>query len=331
MTSPDNNANPHSEPVVTRPAGVTASAVVAIIGSMLALGFAGLMFATPYLAPPSAQPPPVNLGRVAFTVGLICVALAALGIATGLGLLRMRAWARTSILVFAGIMGGVSLVAGVATTLVPPPTLNAPAGVASTMRWVIAGVYAVPLLIAVWWLVLFNKQSTRDAFARVALPGEGPSRPPSISIIGWWYVISGVLCVIPAAVRLPALIGTMVITGWGATAFFVILGALNAALGWGVLKLQERARVLMIAWLALSAAYSAYVAIAPGPRQRMRELGQSLPAGASSPTFDTTAFIVVMMLVGVVLVVVAIWFLVRNKAAFHSDEERAAPGNPISR
>jgi len=308
---------------------------VSIIGSVLTVGFAALLMAGPYLAPQPAQPPlPVNLSRVAFTMGLVCVALAALGIATAIGLLRMRAWARVSMLVFAVIMGVTSLVAGVATAVMPlPPTPNAPAGVASTIRWVIAGVYAVPLLIAVWWLVLFNKPSTRDAFARVAPPGEGSSRPLSISIIGWWYLVSGVLCVIPAAVRLPGAIGTVVITGWGATAFYVIFGALNAALGWGVLKLQERARVLMIAWLALSAVYSAYVAIAPGPRQRMRELRQSFQVEGAPPpaSFDSPTFIAFMMLVGVALVVLAIWFLVRNKPAFHSDDELAAPGNPISR
>jgi len=306
---------------------------VSIIGSVLTLGFAALMIATPYLAPPSTQPPQsVNIGRVAFIMGVCCVALAALGIATAMGLLRMRAWARTSILVFAGITGVVSLMAGVATTVVPlAPTPNAPAGVASTIRWVIVGVFAVPLLTAVWWLVLFNKQSTRDAFARGAPPSKGSPRPTSVSIIGWWYLVSGVLCVITAAVRLPALAGAVVITGWGATTFYVILGALNATLGWGVLKLQESARVLMIAWLALSAVYSAYAAIATGPRQRMRELRQSLQAGVSPSTFDSTPFVVVMMLVGVALVVLAIWFLVRNKRAFHSDDELPTQANPTSR
>jgi hypothetical protein len=100
-----------------------------------------------------------------------------------------------------------------------------------------------------------------------------------------------------------------------------------------VLKLQERARVLMIAWLALSAVYSAYVAIAPGPRARMRELRQSfqMEGVPPPPAFDTPTFVVVMMLMGVALVVLAIWFLVRNKRAFYSDNELPAPANPISR
>jgi urea transporter len=98
---------------MTRPAGVTGSAVVAIIGSVVTLILAGLMFASPFI--PEAQ---------------------------------------------------------------LPPTPNASPAAAAKFRWIMVAVYAVPFVIGVWWLVLFNRKSTREAFARMAAPGEAVL-PPS--------------------------------------------------------------------------------------------------------------------------------------------------------
>jgi hypothetical protein len=303
---------------MTRPAGVTASAVVAIIGSVLTLVFAGLIVASMYIG--DVQMPP-NYGRLALVTSVVCVALAALGVWTAVGLFRMRGWARASILIFAGIMAGMSLLSVVMISVIPfPPmpaaTPNAPR--ASTIRWVMVAIYTVPLVIGVWWLVLFNKRSIRAAFANTAAPGEASPRPLSISIIGWWNVLGGALSMIPAAMQMPAFIAGMVLTGWSATLVYVFFAAVGLYLGWGLLRLDERARVLMIAWFALSAAHTAYIGLAPGPRERMREFESSLRIESTPlpPTVDTATIFPFIAVVAVAFFAVAIWFLVRNKPVF---------------
>jgi len=65
---------------VSRPVGVTASAIVAILGSMIALLFAAFMAASPFIAP--AQPQPPNSAQIAVVGAAITAALAGLGIWT---------------------------------------------------------------------------------------------------------------------------------------------------------------------------------------------------------------------------------------------------------
>jgi hypothetical protein len=311
---------------MTRPVGVTASAVVAIIGSVVTLLFAGLMVASAYI--PEAQIPSSYRGIVMWAAAAF-VTLAALGGWTAVGLFRMRDWARTSILVFAGIMATLSLLSLVLVMVIPLPptpgaTPNAPS--ASTMRSVMAAFYGGPLVIGVWWLVLFNKKSIKQAFTAAGAPGEASRRPLSVSIIGWWNVVGGAICLIPATMSMPAFIAGVILTGWSATLAYVFFAAVGLYLGWGLLKLDERARVLMIAWLALSAVHVAYVALVPGPRDRMREFERSLRIEGmppQQPAFDATTFATSMMLFAVVFFALAIWFLVRNKAAFRHDGEPA--------
>ena len=301
---------------MTRPAGVTASAVVAIIGSVVTLVFAGLMFVAAYV--PEAQMPPNNRGLVTWA-GAAFVVLAALGIWTAVGLFRMRSWARTSILVFAGIMAAISLMTGVMMSIVPlPPLPNSSPGAETKFRLVMVVIYLVPLLIGVWWLVYFNRQSTREAFASTATPGEPSRRPLSISIIGWWNIVGGAICVIPAAMKMPAFIAGFILTGWSATLIYVVFAALGLYLGWGLLKLDERARLLTIAWWALSALHTAYIMLVPGPRERMLEFQKTVQIASTppQPALDMTVFMTFISLFTVAVVALAIWFLVRNKSVF---------------
>ena len=84
-----------------RPVGVTLTAIVEILGSLLVLLFSIMTLLTPALmrnsratAPPPAIPQGMVYGITAF-YGLFAV----LGFLTGVGLFRMRNWARYSTLV----------------------------------------------------------------------------------------------------------------------------------------------------------------------------------------------------------------------------------------
>ena len=298
-----------------RPAGVTASAVVTFLGSALVLLLGGLMIAM------SRRPAPGG-GAVAAVVGVVFVALAALGIWTGLSLLRLRPWARTSILVFAGILAGISAISAIAA-LVMPASPGADAQRAAALAWVgplVAALYMVPLGIGVWWLVYFNRPRARAAFQGAREPGMPPRRPLSISIFGWLGIFGGAMSLLGAALRWPVLVGHHVATGWSAVLVFLVFAGVNLYLGWGLLRLSERARRLSIVWSALTMAHTLYVTLAPGAWARMAEVQRALPFPVPAETpIEPAQLTVPFTLLGVVVGAVFIWILVRARPAFSSD------------
>ena len=304
---------------MTRPGSVTASAVVSLIGSGFTLLVAALMVFAAFTvtAQPQAQVPQVR--GIALGFSAVAAALAGLGIATAVGLLRLRSWARTSIMVFAGFMAAICLLSGLVVAIAPipaPPEL--PQKTAAIMRSVLVAVYGVPFLIGVWWLVLFNKQPIKDAFAAGVTPGQGSQRPLSISIIGWMYLLSGIGGLVVALTPMPAFIAGMVLKGWSARALYLVFGAASTYLGWGLLKLKEHARVLTLVWFALGGAHAVYMAFSPTARAGMREFSESMqptPPTRTAP-LDNAALMSVIMLFSLAGIAVAAWFLVRNKPAF---------------
>jgi hypothetical protein len=301
---------------MTRPAGVTASAVVGIIGSVLTLLLAGL-FVYAANTPESAQIP--NYRTVTVVVAMVIAAHAVFGILNAVALLKLKRWARTATLVFAGIMATMSLMLGLVSMVIPlPPMPGSTPGMIATIRGVIVGIYAIPLAIGVWWLVQFNTRKTKDAFASGDATSGPPARPLMISIIGWWNLLGGVLCLIPFALRLPAFVAGVILTGWSAALVYLVMGAISAFIGWELLKLRERGRLLTIAWFALTMAHTAYMTLSPQARQRMMEFQNSAAFGPvpETPGFDPTAFTNGILVFVVVLFAAAIVYLVRAKPAF---------------
>src|SRR5262245_21490604 len=181
-----------------RPAGVTASAVVTFLGSALALLCGGILIAA------SRQPGPGG-GAVAVIVGVVFVGFAALGTWTGIGLLRLRPWARTSIVVFAGFLAAVSAFSVIAVVFMPA-TPGVDAGQQATLsalRPLVAAIYLLPLGIGVWWLLYFNRPSARAAFGARHEPSAPPRRPLSISILGWFGILGAVMSLLSAATGWP--------------------------------------------------------------------------------------------------------------------------------
>ena len=299
--------------VVTRPAGVTASAVVAVIGSALTLLAAGLMLIATLQTPPASEVPR------AFVFGVIAglAALGALGITTGVGVLRLRRWARVSMLVFAGITAVFSLISILVMLVVPLP--SQPGVSPLTIRGVVIAFYTLPVVIGVWWLVQFNRPSAKAAFANGAQ--AAPSlRPLSVSIIAWWMLVGGVSTFIPALIAMPTFLFGVIMTGWSARLVYAVFAAVGTYLGWGLLKLDERARRVAIGWLGFSAAHTLHAMLFA--RDKLRELQGMFESSGAPPTAplpDMMSFTLGIMTTAVVLMSVAILFLVREKGAFQRD------------
>lgn len=298
---------------MSRPVGVTASAIVAILGSIIALLFAVLSVASLFTA--AAQSQPSNTAQIVVTGAAIVAALAAIGIWTSVGVFRLHSWARTSMLVFAGFLAAVSIFALMGTMAVPmPPEISA--DTEHTVRRTIAVVFGIPWIIGVWWLVQFNTQSTKAAFAS-PMAGAASLRPLSITVIAWACIIGAASCLFSILTHTPAFLFGAIFNGWIAGVFYAFFGALSLYIGKGLLDLRERARVVAIWWFGFSIVHLSIVSLVPSLRERMLELQRTLAQNQKYPTaLDQSMLTNVVLAFVVILAASAIWFLIRNRAAF---------------
>jgi len=299
---------------MSRPVGVTASAIVAFLGSIIALLFAVLMAATPFMATPQPQPP--YAAQVAIASAATGIALAILGIWTSIGLWRLRPWARTSILVFAGFVAVGCLFSLLITMAIP----KSPAYSVDTehvIRATMTAMFGIPLAIAVWWLIQFNTPSTKAAFLAPPAAEAASSRPLSIMIIAWTSIIGGAFCLFPLLARMPAFLFGFAFNGWIAGIIYAAFGALSLYIGKGLLDLRERARVLAIAWFAFSIVHAGAVTLVPSLRQRMIESQQALMGNQPNPIpFDQGMMLKMGFVFAAIVAGACIWFLIRNRPAF---------------
>jgi hypothetical protein len=310
---------------VNRPGGVTAAAVVSLLWSLVTLlvgvGFSFAAFAQPTAPAPIGSFKVYMLSLAAFTVGL-----SALGIATSIGLFRLRPWARISILIFSGIVAPICLLTTALMFFMPLPATPGFPGGEPALRAIVAGIYGLPLLITTWWLIQFSTARTKAAFAGDSV---GPSRPLIVMIVGWGNLIGGVACIIPVLMGLPAFALGFILRDTVARLFYFVFGALSAWLGWELLKMKERARVLTLAWFGLIALNSMYATLSPTARARMIELQTEISRQPAAPELDMNAFLIASMTATLLLLALGAWLLVRAKPAFESSaESSAAPAAP---
>jgi hypothetical protein len=298
---------------MSRPVGVTASAIVAILGSLFVLLLAGLMVASLFIQ--GARPQPPYTTQFAIMGAASFVALAGIGIWTSVGLFRLRRWARISIIVFAGFIAIWAVLALLVTTIMPiPPAITA--GTVHIFRLWMAAMFGIPLAIAVWWLVQFNTPSTKAAFMS-PIPESPSPRPLSITVIAWALIIGTASWLFLIAARVPVFLFGAVLKGWTAGVIYAFFGALSLYMGKGLLDLRERARVVAIGWLGFSFVHMTLITLVPSLRARMLDLQRGLVPNQPNPIpFDEGMITNVTFAFTAILMASAIWFLVRNRAAF---------------
>ena len=298
---------------MSRPVGVIASGIVAILGSIFTLLLAVLSVASLFIETPQSKPP--NSAQFVIAGAVMFAAFAGIGIWTSVGLFRLRPWARTSILVFAGFLAAGSLFSLLITMAVPiPPEITA--STEQSFRRVIAIIFGVPLAIGVWWLIQFNTRSTKAAFAS-PIAEAASLRPLSITIIAWASIFGGASCVLGILTRMPAFLFGGIFNGWTAGVIYAVFGALSLFIGKGLLDLREEARVLAIGWFGFSFVHASLVTLVPPLRQRLIESQRAFTHNQQNPiAFDQGIVVYGVFAVAAIVAAGGIWFLIRNRAAF---------------
>jgi multisubunit Na+/H+ antiporter MnhB subunit len=167
---------------ISRSAGVTAAATLAILGSVSAFFFWGNFFLTLLNAPPDARGNHLyETHPVAFLViATVPSVLIALGIWTGIGLFQLRRWARRAALTWASI---ALLFCLLMIAFRPFETFFIPDHFVSeleSLKQLIAVAIVLMLLpVSVWWLFFFRTESVKLQF--LAAESGGPLQEQSVA------------------------------------------------------------------------------------------------------------------------------------------------------
>jgi hypothetical protein len=247
------------ESLPKRSASVTAAAVVAILESIFLLLCCSAAFYVFLLAklpgPASALPPAMRYMMLGTQGFMICLSL--FGLATGIGLLYLRKWARISILTWGSLSVFFGLIGMLFIFLMPfSANPNAPELTADTLpsvRLIVLLVYGVPLLIGVWWLILFNRSSVKARFAGSALPADpsvplAPTCPAPVAVLAWFYITSLLnLLFFPfLPFRVPVFLFGRLLPGSVGLAVLIVTCLAFFVAGIGLLKLQPWSYTLTI-------------------------------------------------------------------------------------
>lgn len=290
-----------------RSAGVTISAVIVFVGCGLVLLQAlGTAFGAAMLTQMRQEPSflaPILIIEIIFLAGL-----AGWGIATGVGLIRLRNWARISMLVFSVLLVFMTLLPAILFLFLPlpaPPDAKDPemaARIMTMMRVAIVGLELAFAALGGWWLYFFTKKSTRAQFAggSYAAAPAAPSaiqfdlpppmrrlgRPVSITVIAVLLIIPA--CFAPLSLiemrvlfpgqQIPFMFFGVFLTGSIGAALMVALLMTQLIAGIGLLRLRPWARLLAI-WVEAFSLLNMIVSFAqPGARARLGEWVNSLLA-----------------------------------------------------
>jgi hypothetical protein len=329
-------------------AAVTAAAIIAIIGSVFAvlgtaMGAVGLLLMSRL---PQGPAMPVGVLPMAAAMMIFFLALAVFGILTGIGLLRLRNWARISALVWAGISVPISALVILVFALIPMPA--PPNGSAAPMLFVRVFsllFYGVPLAVGIWWLVLFNRKAVVAQFVPppagdgATAPGTPsgsavlgrPAVPLPITVLGWFFLLSclsfGFILLMPT--HAPALLFGFAIRGSAGVGVYVVWCLLFTAAGIGLLKRMPWSYTLAIALQVFGVLSGIATAMSPRFDALMREAmsSASFRTGPAYP-MPSMEYLRVFVYLGLAIPLGILWLLVYYRTQFLEAASAAPPVEP---
>jgi hypothetical protein len=336
--------------------GVTFTAVLLIIAGSFSALFAvvsivGLLFFR--FSMPSDLPRDFLI-LIPVVFDLVWAGCAAWSIASGVGLLRLRSWARVSVFVFAGLMLFVAL-PGLLVMPIMMSNFMSHDEFGGGFRIFAIGFmvfYALQIVLAVWWLYYFNTRKVKDLFRSRGFPIAPPppqppaifpvppdalpksKRPVSISVIAAIMLISAGFApfslVMLKSMKVPMPVMGFWIEGWPVAFVILFYLIVQVITGVGLLKMKPWARTVSICYFVFGMINSLVTFLLPGSAAHFEKMiAGMMPKFPSSDSFPPDANSIIssiphmassMIWVGVIFGLlfagVQLWFVVKEKQAF---------------
>ncbi len=246
-----------------------------------------------------SAPLPAALRPFLYGVWIVLILCALFVVVVGIQLIRLRNWARISLLVIASLMlffGVMGIVLIFVTLFIATPA--DPRVSQGFLAAILAVIYGVPTAVSIWWLILFTRSSVVAQF-HASAPLE-PLRPPSamsvfnnpecplaIRIVGWY--LGSFLFVIPFIPFLPGSVPAVcfghVFFGAAAIAIYIFNFAFISIPGIGLVLLKRWSYPFTIASQVLASANAIYTTLSPSYEANVRSLLEKM----NIPTFPTNS------------------------------------------
>jgi hypothetical protein len=194
------NSSPQASPGII---AIGASAIICgVLGSLTSILVLFILSSAHYS--PAGPPIPLALRPVIFGFFALCLVCGIFESIAGVQLIRLRNWARVSLLAFGGCLlffgvVGIGVIFFVIFGGAPPDPVVSRALLAT----ILTVIYAIPLLLGTWWLFWLTRRSVvaqfhantflnaaRDTHHRSWL--NNPACPLAVRIVGW-YLASFIL------------------------------------------------------------------------------------------------------------------------------------------
>lgn len=306
-----------------RSAGVAAATIVMFVGSGVCL----------LLMLPLGAALAVNTASDASQLVLLalCAALAAWGIVTGVGVLKLARWAWVSTIVMSGVAIFVSFF--LILVFAKLPSLLADSGVPNaSLRLVAFGGCLVGLgaaAIAIWWLVLFTRDRVRSQFSGYPRTAAGdvrrPEMPTSILVICMFSLVGASFLLLSFQLifrqHLPLVIFGVFASGWLVAAYGITLIVAQTFLPIFTLRRRTWALDGMAWFAAINIANGAAFFVSPAKYRlfdvmNARDLSAGVNLHALQQFRQTVGY--AGQLFGMCVGLICLYFLISRRRAFRA-------------
>jgi uncharacterized membrane protein (DUF2068 family) len=289
---------------------------------------------------PSAGQLPPGVQTMATVVLVVWLAVAVFGIATGVGVLRLKNWARVSALVWAAISAGLCFIILLFSMVMPLPTPSGQHPISTTaLRIFIILFYSIPVVVGIWWLILFNRPRVRTEFLGTApaeqtpiaagiVPAVAPAAPRCplpIAIIAGFLFFSFLSAFLMPLLHIPVpviLFGHR-LHGSLATGAFVLTTMLMLVAAVGLWKLKLWSYPLVVGLQSIWLLSGLVTTLSPSFEQNMRDVFDEM----QTPNADYASQLYLhhrsLALVGLVPAVALLAILLYYRPAFLKAAEAA--------
>jgi hypothetical protein len=240
----------------------------------------------------------------------------------GIQVIRLRNWARISLLVvsglmlFFGLMGIVVIFVTLYSSAPVDPRISR-----GLLAALLAVIYGLPVAISLWWLILFTRRSVAAQFQEFAAlePPPAPSTmsvfnhpqcPLAVRVVGWY--LGSFLMVIPFLPFLPGSVPAVFFAhmfyGPAAIAVYALNFMLIAIPGIGLLFLKRWSYPLTIAGQLLGSVNAVYTTLSPSYEANLRTVFEKMnlpnfPSNTEQVLHYSRYFSLVGLLIPVAIVI----------------------------